>query len=102
MLTRDLTRSRNLSQLVLASRSRTGFAAVVILRKQLTLCYFHRCLKAVESHFQYIVLRSVFRFGVLSTPKRFLCARPVDPRAARFRCASTSTAALKQRGIVAD
>src|SRR2546421_4105200 len=32
MLTRDLTRSRNLSQLVLASRSRTGFAAVFILR----------------------------------------------------------------------
>src|SRR6202043_1819524 len=49
MLTRDLTRSRNLSQELTVSRSRPVWVAVVIAKRILVPRYFHRCEKAVES-----------------------------------------------------
>jgi hypothetical protein len=47
--------------------------------KKKILCYFHRCVKAVESSFRSIFLSG---FGVLARAGMFRVA-PVDPRAAR-------------------
>src|SRR6266446_9660899 len=79
MLTRDFTRSRNLSQEFTASRSRSVLVAVVIGREKRNPCYFHRCEKTVESRSIRVFLQAS---GFLPAPERSdmplsLRARPV-------------------------
>ena len=76
MLTRDFTRSRNLSQELAASRSRPAWVAVVIGGEKKPLCYFHRCEKAVESRSIRIFLQAS---EFLPAPER--CTSPLSLRA---------------------
>src|ERR1700720_3724116 len=98
MLTLDFTSSRNLSHALVGSRSRAGLVAAVITRKRRTLSYFHRCEKLVESKFS-IPLIVFQNFGVF--PHRSFPLAPVCPVRC-FELLGPRTAALRQRGIVAD
>src|SRR5277367_2192617 len=106
MLTRDFTRSRNLSQELAGSSSRAGCMAVVIDREKRALRYFHRCLKAVESGpgLSFFRLREIL-------PVPNVCVAPVKllsnlnrnclPRARLVWISRPEPTTFSQRGIVA-